>query len=273
MRYPILLICLFIFTACGSLPPLPPSTGEATSGPALAATVNGEPILLEEFHRQTAVLQSTLTTAESAAILQGLIDRQIMQQQARQLGVSLTAEEVAAQVAEARNSPGFGAWLAQNGLTEAQFTADLETQLLAQKLFERITAEVTPQQEMVRLHYIRVADQAQAEAVIERLKRGENFIEAGQSVAGSHSDYVDWFAPQAGLLPEAVETAAFKLQPGEIPPSITTPDGVYLIKLEGRVAIRPLSGAAWQALKQQIFLNWLQSQRSAARIETFTSQP
>lgn len=246
-----------------------PAERSVEAGQPLAARVNNSPIFLGFFRQQVAAIQPALAENVQTQVLQGLIDQQLMAQQAGILGLRVSADELAARVSEAKNRPQFKRWLAQNGLTEAQF----ETNLEAQKLFEQITAGVSPQQEMVRLNYIRVDDLSGAEAIIQRLKQGENFVQVEQEVAGNRSGYVDWFPRQAGLLPDVVEASAFKLQPGEIPHPIVAPDGVYLIKLEGREVNRSLSREAWQKLKQQVFSNWLQTQRDSAQVEIFVTLP
>jgi parvulin-like peptidyl-prolyl isomerase len=69
-----------------------------------------------------------------------------------------------------------------------------------------------------------------------------------------------------------VEATAFAMQPGQISGPVPSPAGVVVIQVTAAEAARPLTDNMRQAVKQQLFFDWLQAQRSAAKIEVYIAQ-
>lgn len=263
----------------------------------LAARVNGQPILLDTYEKQVTQMvqalqaqgidlssedgQETLTQVRRQ-ILEALIDQKIIEQQAAELGLSISEETVEAEaqgsIAEGQGEVQFAEWLAANNLTYEEFKETLRSQLIANQLFETITGDVPETAEQIHLHHIQVADEATAQAIIEQLKSGADFDRLAQEQSLDESSRANggdlgWFARGQGPLPAEVEAIAFNLQPGQINGPIQYPLGFYIIKLEAREVNRPLTNEMRQAVKQQQFSDWLAEQRSEAVIEQFADLP
>jgi peptidyl-prolyl cis-trans isomerase C len=262
-------------------------------GLPLAARVNEQPIFLTTYEKQVAQFVRALeaqgvdiTSEKGRAalrqtqhqVLEGLVDQLIIEQRADHLGISVTEEEVEAKAQESivqmQSQAEFEAWLANNNLTYQEFIASLRSQLIANRMFERITSNVPETTEQVRLRYIRVENRATAQAIVEQLKNGVNFTTLVQEQSlDEHSRVNDgdlgWLPRNAGVIPVEVEAIAFVLQPGEVSGPIKTPLGFYVIKLEDKEADRLLTNKMFQALKKQIFTDWLIEQRSSMVIEMY----
>jgi foldase protein PrsA len=266
------------------------SPTQAATGPALAARVNNQPILLDVYEKQAAQLEQALkaqgldlSTPQGQEslhqvrqqVLNSLIDQIILEQEANKRGLTVTDAMLEAKTQESigPDPAKFEAWLTANNLTLDEFKQTLRSQLLANQVFEQITANTPAAADQVQIRQIVVADAAVAQSLIERLKQGEDFAPLAQQFSLDESSRanggaIDWFAAGLGLVPPEVEAAAFTLQPGQIHGPVSSALGFHIIKLENRETARPL-GDKIQALKQQIFAKWLTEQRSLTTIEKF----
>jgi len=137
---------------------LPPPA--ETEAPALAARVNGQPILLVDFERRLAELwpevpgQGVITatvdekafraTAEQQ-VLDDMIDTLLVQQAAAELGLVPSDAEIAAQVqadiAAGGGSLAFSEWLAATGQTTEEYSTDVRSFLILQRVVVAVTAD------------------------------------------------------------------------------------------------------------------------------------
>src|SRR5438128_8946143 len=112
----LLLIAVATVSLTGAVRPLLAFGAAASDGPVLA-TVNGQPITQEE-------LVQRLLSYHGKASLEAMINRMLVTQEAKRLGVTVTDAELDARVGLIKNqlggAEGYSAWLAQGGLTEAQ---------------------------------------------------------------------------------------------------------------------------------------------------------
>ena len=259
-------------------------------GLPLAARVNGQPIFLETYEKQVAQYEQELKTQEvdiagddgqasltqiQKHILEGLLEQQIIEQQAPNLGIIITGEEVEAKaqenIAQLQNQAQFEEWLVKNDLTYQEFLANLQSQLLANKVFENVTQNVPETADQIQLRHIRVETEATAQTIIEGLKIGESFIALAQQYSSVEEteNNLSWFPKDTGLFPGEVETIAFSLKPGQVSGPIQTSLGFYIIKLENKEVNRALTPDMLQLLKKQIFDDWLMELRSSAVIEIY----
>jgi parvulin-like peptidyl-prolyl isomerase len=67
------------------------------------------------------------------------------------------------------------------------------------------------------------------------------------------------------------EAIAFQLPPGQVSDLITTQFGFHIIKVLEKAPNRDLPAELLQTQRQQAFLNWLEEQRNAAKVEKLVS--
>ena len=125
------------------------------------------------------------------------------------------------------------------GLSEKDYLALFNAQILERKVRAAIEAEVPSTQKQVWARHILVADEAAANKVVERLKNGEDFAALAQELSSDTGSAVKggdlgWFASGA-MVPE-FETAAFALEkPGDYTATpVKSQFGYHIIKVEGR---------------------------------------
>jgi parvulin-like peptidyl-prolyl isomerase len=160
-------------------------------------------------------------------------------------------------------------FLRRNGeADEADYRARFEAVLYRQKLLTSLKAEVEMEQEQAWARQIVVADEAAAEALLERLDEGtpwetlEN--EVAESEGGSSAD-LGWFL--RGDYPEIEETV-FGTPVGQVGGPVETAQGWAIVQVMGRET-RPLTETQLQSAAQAMLDEWLTSARSEAEIEVF----
>jgi parvulin-like peptidyl-prolyl isomerase len=245
--------------------------------------VNGEPILLSEFESEVArftaarselgIDLASLGDYESQ-ILQALVDRLLLAQGARSRGLTLDATAVQAAIdsaiADRGGSEAMGEWLSKNGYTLQSFRADLEKQMLADRMVQQLFSEVTRSAEQVRARHILVATMDEAQDVLAQIRNGADFAVLAQTYSRDLATRIaggdlGWF-PRGYLTVPEVEEAAFALQPGEVSDIVETNLGFHIVMTMER-AERRLSPDALQRLGTSAVETWLASQRQSARIE------
>ena len=255
---------------------------------ALAARVNGRAILLADFERERErrTLGLTVEPATAAAfeadVLQTMIDQVLIEEAAELQGITVTDEEVEAELSLQRtiaeeNDMSFEEILAAQLYTVDEYREALRDMLLAQKVSE-VIAPVSPMAEQVHSRHILVADEATARMLLDQLNQGADFAQLAMqysldgSTAHTGGD-LDWVS-EGDLLQPEVEAAIFALQPGQrAPDPVRSSLGYHIIETLERVEDRPLSQAALAQKKQKAFLAWIEGQRAAATIERFVGTP
>ena len=124
--------------------------------------------------------------------------------------------------------------------------------------------------EEVQAHHILVATQGEAETVIKRLEKGEDFAAlAGElSLGPSASRGGDLGYFLAEEMVQAFSDAAFALQPGELSAPVETEFGWHVIRLEDRRVVPPPS---FEDLSEQIRAFLEQQERNLFFDELLTS--
>jgi len=153
--------------------------------------------------------------------------------------------------------------------TEADFREYVKNLLLNQKVYEEVTKDIAREQEMVWARHILVATEEEANAVIDRLEKGEDFgtIAAELSVdtsTGANGGDLGWFSK--GQMVEPFETAAYALEIGEISQPVQSDFGFHVIQLLGK-EVRALSDQQWDAMKQQAFSKFIEDAKAEIKIE------
>jgi peptidyl-prolyl cis-trans isomerase C len=286
------LICLAL-AACSALPglgptptpvpptetPLPPTP---TAQPA-AATVNGEPILLNDYLAEVTRFESAQTAAGidlatlgdyKVQVLEMLIDLQLLAQGAETSGAQITEEDLSAKLDRLASDLGgnesMGRWLAANNYDVTGFSRALKVELLAAQMVNKLASQVPDSVEQVHARHILVNTRAEADQIHQELADGgdfvtlaiENSIDLSSRPAGGD---LGWF-PAGYLTTPEIEKAAFDLQPGELSQVVETPMGFDVVEVLER-GFHPLSPDAKRKLQALAVSDWLAAQRQTAQIE------
>jgi len=270
--------------------PLPTPTPPAP----LAALVNGQYVFLAEYEQQVAQYEQALLEAGLDAateggqqalaqagqdVLQELIDGVLIEQAAGALGVALSDEDLAARIAADVEAGGgeaaFEEWLEATGATRQGYEQMVRRAVLAQEVWEAVTADVPPVAEQVHVRHIVVGSQEAADRLLTQLREGGDWatLVREQSLDGTTRDNggdLGWF-PRGVVAPE-LEKAAFALQVGGVSEALRLEGQYHILHLVEREAARPLSEEMWMQLKQATFDRWLEDLRAAALIERFVAK-
>ncbi|MCL4867403.1 MAG: SurA N-terminal domain-containing protein [Anaerolineae bacterium] len=263
----------------------PPTPAPPTPTPApLAATVNGQPILLSTFNEELA--RFTPPGEDSAPyrpiVLDILLNRTLIELAAASLNITISPETVAQRIAEAQTlanenggPTGFTDWLTANGFTAESFQEWVYQELLAGAVAEQITANVPYTAEQVRARYIHVNDLALAQNILAQLRNGGDFFTLAQlhsldTATAPNGGDLDYFPRGTLLIPE-IEEVAFALEEGAFSEILTLTNAngqtsYYLVQLIDRDEARPLDSNQRNQLLDQTFTGWLQQQREQADI-------
>lgn len=122
------------------------------------------------------------------------------------------------------------------GIDNTGYRRMIESSLIREKLITDITKDQKPTQEEVWARHILVKTQAEADAVITRLKAGEDFakVAAELSIDTSNKDKggdLGWFSK--GTMVAPFETAAFGLEVGKISDPVQSDFGFHIIQVIG----------------------------------------
>ncbi|HNR01250.1 MAG TPA: peptidylprolyl isomerase [Anaerolineaceae bacterium] len=155
--------------------------------------------------------------------------------------------------------------------TEADFREYVRNLLLNQKVFEEVTKDISRDQEMIWARHILVTTEEEANAIIERLEKGEDFgtIAAELSIdtsTGANGGDLSWFSK--GQMVEPFENAAYALEIGEVSEPVQSDYGFHIIQLLGK-EIRALSDQQWDAMKQKAFAEFIENAKTEISIKKF----
>jgi parvulin-like peptidyl-prolyl isomerase len=260
----------------------------------LAALVNGQYVFLADYERQVVQYEQALVelgydleSEDGQArlaqgrqdILEGLIDDVLIEQVAPELGVSISEEELAAQLAADVESGGgeaaFEEWLQGTGLTREHYKEMLRQSMLGQQVWEAVTSDVPEETEQVHVRHIVVDSEEAAQQVVTQLQSGADFVALAReqsldSATKENGGDLGWF-PRGVIAPE-LEEVAFALQPGEVSDGLPMGGQFFIVQVVEREMARPLSPEMLAYLKQETFARWLEELRAAAVIERFVGE-
>lgn len=282
-----------------TLTPFPPAP-TATPEP-LAAIVNGQAITLAEFQAELARYQSAaaggantppgstpaaspgpestqagidLASQGRKQVLDDLIDQTLLAQATVKDGfvvddvtVQAHMDQLASQLGGAQ---GLESWMAAHGYQEAGFRQDLARSIAAAHMRDQIIASVPAAVEQVHARQILLYNSDQANQVLARIQAGADFAElAAQVDPVMHGD-LDWF-PRGYLTDQALEDAAFSLQPDQHSGVIHTSLGYHILQVIERDPQHPLSPDARLVLQNKALADWLKQRRSQSQIQILIS--
>jgi peptidyl-prolyl cis-trans isomerase SurA len=249
----------------------------------VAAVVGNDIVLASEVEEKAAMLMADankITDPEKRAarasalrreVLDRLIDDELILQQAAELKLSISSEQVDASIDEIKkqnniNDEQLREALRGQGMSMAAYRADLKRQLLRFRVLNiAVGSRVNIADEEVKAYYDRhmkesanvqvrashvfiaipegadavaVAEkQAQAQKVLQRAKAGEDFAKLARELsddAATRAEGGDLGFFGKDMLPKAIEEMVFAMQPGEIRGPVRADRGFHVIKLVDR---------------------------------------
>ena len=209
-------------------------------------------------------------TYYAPAILDGMVNDELIRQEAARRGLTASPEEIdqalrdSLGVKEGEEASLQGLYdnlLQQLKISDQEYRGFLEVNILRQKLTEALGSDIPGEAEQVHLLVILANDEATADALRARLEAGEDFSELARSESQDQETKDN--GGDLGWLPQGVrpdlEEAAFSLAVGEVSQPVATSQGYYLIKVIAKET-RPLDPAALETLKANTLDTWLQEQ-------------
>jgi len=263
--------------------PLAPTPGVPVDedGVQLVARVNGEAITLPEFEQAFARRQLEFNAADPnalrAEVLDQLIEQVVLEQGAAAQDLTVSDAEVQAELQSnvelAGSEEAWGQWLATNAYTPDEFLETLRTTLITNRVRDSLTADLGGDIQQVHARHILLKTEAEANDVLARLQRGEDFAALAATLSNDETTReqggdLGWFTAEELLVPELAQ-AAFALGPGEIGGPVGTELGYHVIQtLE--IAERPVDPEERRVfIAQARFENWLRPLLENAVIERY----
>jgi parvulin-like peptidyl-prolyl isomerase len=271
-------------------PTVVPSTPTAVV--AAAALVNGQAIPVQEHEDQVSQAVAVLSESQNldpqteegqAALLQlrrqileSLIEQALIEQAATREGISVSEQQVEEEMARliGDNISQFEEWLTANGLSRETFKVQLQRQLLSAAFQEHLVGSLPLAVEQVHARHILVMSEAEAMDMLLRLRSGENFgtlaKQYSQDKASSDLGGDLGFFPR-NVMPSELEAVAFALAPGQISGIVQTDFGYHIVEVVEKDPAREVPEEMLATWRQNHFLQWLDAQRSVAKVEYLIS--
>jgi foldase protein PrsA len=242
----------------------------------VVATVNGQPITQQE-------LDKNLEETFGKQMLDTLIVRKLVEQDAKKKGITVSDAEVDAQLDKIKKK-----------LTPADLQNlsgkkldDLKKQIRFNLLLEKCIMASVPQSEVrsyfeknkdnlqeVELSDILVEDKKQADAILGDLNRGVPFATVASQFSldrttRDNGGYLGVFPKwQLESLYPPLANVAFSLAPGQISKPIKTPNGYYILKVLNRKnSFDQLKDEVEGEMASQRIKQYLQNLRESAKID------
>jgi len=157
------------------------------------------------------------------------------------------------------------------GISEKTIRSIYEAQLYREKLQAELTKELTPSDDQVWARHILVETEEEANAIYDRLQKGEDFAEIAKELSkdtgsGAVGGDLGWFGKGAMVAP--FEEVAFSLKVGEISKPVKTDFGYHIIQVLGHQE-NPLNATQFDQKKQTVFSDWLTAAKEAATLTTY----
>ncbi|HVV49821.1 MAG TPA: peptidylprolyl isomerase [Polyangia bacterium] len=262
---------------------LAPGRARARVVERVAAVVGDQLVLASEVEDRVGPLMADVNritdpdkrSARAAAlrreVLERLIDDELILQQATELKLSITSEQVDASIEEIKkqnnlNDEQLREALRSQGMTMSAYRADLRRQLLRYRVLNiAVGSRVNISDDEVRSYYDRhmkdgsnvqvrashvfvaipegadaatVAEkQAQAQKILERAQAGEDFAKLARETsddAATRADGGDLGYFGKDMLPKAIEELVFSMKVGDVRGPIRVEGGFHVIKLVDR---------------------------------------
>ncbi len=272
----------------------------------ILAQVNEEQITVDEFNREVKelILEPGQETKGKnlgnlkEAYLDQVIERKILVQEARRLGIKVSQEELNQAIFEIKKDypgEGFGEKLNLKGITLEEWKARLEEKLLAEKMIrhalhyrgeidEKLVLQYYEEHpavfqipQKVRARQIVVISEEEAIQILNQLKKGENFekLATKKSLGPEKVNGGDLGYFGKGERPAEFDRV-FDMEVGAISEVIKSPYGFHIFKLEEKIEPRQISfeeakAGILQELRQkkgeEEYQRWLKGLKGKANVK------
>lgn len=248
----------------------------------VVATVNGEPITVEEYNaaleRRRREVDAANEEALETFVMTTLINQKITEQAAERMDIAVTEAEVEAEITQlqsiAENSDTeWQTWLTENGYTEDTLRDELRTYLLVEKVRNEVVGDVGQQTtRQVHARHILVETEAEARDIRQRLLNGESFVDMAAQYSKDittkdEGGDLGWFTEEE-LLEPAVAEAAFNQSAGEISEPVATRLGYHVVETIAFDDL-PLQPEKRAQVERSVFEEWIRTQNDSAIIEYY----
>lgn len=288
-------------------------SADAATGPVVVdrvvAVVNDDIITMSDLQRE---MQRHTDITDQRLVLEGMIDRKLQMIAAKRSGIDVTERELTDGIGDImkRNNMTAGQFelaLEKEGLTLEQYRVELREQMTLSRLFNKYVraglavddAEARafydknanqyslPEEVKVRHLVVAVPEKAspaqvkaaqeKAAALMERIRKGDDFIRLIREHSGSPTAKQDGdlgFLQRGQAIPE-LEEAARNLKPGEYAGPVRCDDGFHIIRVEDiRTPVRPfekvkeeITRTLFEQKMENTYRTFLQTLRSESHIE------
>jgi peptidyl-prolyl cis-trans isomerase C len=267
--------------------------------------INGQDIFKEEFlaeFEKSLQKDQPLSSIEreelQRSFLVHLIDRELIHGEARQLGISVTDDDVEVALQsylEDYADGSFEAMLKERGLTIQAWREELKEGLIMEKLLEEAVYSRIEISEMevasyyeshrkefdrpaqVRARQIVVADEEEGKEILELLRGGRSFSEvaAEYSLSPDSQNGGDLGFFGRGEMPPEFDEVVFKLPVNRLSDLVKTEYGYHIFmveekrrasRLKKREAAEEIRAILESQKKEEVYLGWLQEMRAKAEI-------
>jgi len=305
------LSAITIVLACFSLQA---SASEKKASDGKVAVVNGTVITQEDLDRELGVVQQRLLSdgkvlnesqllETKKRVLEGLINVELLYQEAQMQGPKVSDEAINEQLGTVKSrfpsEDEFKSSLTKMNLTEADLITQIKRALTVQQFIDKkFVQKVTVSDKETRAYYdanqaafkqpeqvkashilIKVGPQAdepqkaaarkKIEEIQQKVQKGEDFAALAKEFSEGPSSAKDgdlgYF--RKGQMMKPFEDAAFALKPGEVSDIVETSFGYHLIKLADK---KPESTIAYEDIKDRIQA-YLKQKKVSEQVELYVA--
>jgi len=257
----------------------------------VAATVNGQPILREDYEKEVAQFQAAMVSqgvsfsgeegkplAEQvrAQVMEAMIEEVVIAQAADKQGITVSdqvlQQRISTDIQSAGGADKFNVWLQKNSLTREQYEKVMRSQIVTDEIVRRLGTQVPDKMKQVHIRQILVDDEAAAADARKSLDGGADFAALAKKVSQDEESREQGgdrgFLPLGiGLIDPEVEQAIAGLGPGQIAGPIAGPIGFYVVQVVAIEDQRALSPEMRQELMREAFMTWIEEEKGKATIE------
>lgn len=157
----------------------------------------------------------------------------------------------------------------ETGFTDSEFREYVRSILLQKKVYDELTKDIGPEQEMVWARHILVATEPEAKMILTKLAEGDDWTTlAAQFSTDTSNSYeggdLGWFGK--GQMVQEFEVAAYALKIGEISQPVKTEFGYHIIQVVGHET-RILTTDELSTIKSAAFSKAVKAAQDAAEVK------